>query len=153
MGTEDLVDINFNCVHRSADRLTNDAFNIPEHAEGPVLRRASSDDTAAASAGGESSDDILAKYRKKPLLASGEDKVDGMADNMEVQEEGRSRREQQEEQEGPALHELDRENLEVSFVFQDARRKLRLVLSEVELPVVQGGGEAREVVGLLEVRG
>ena len=141
-------------MFRSADRLTNDAFNIPEHAEGPVLRRASSDDTAAASAvGGESSDDILAKYRKKPLLASGEDKVDGMADNMEVQEEGRSRREQQEEQEGPALHELDRENLEVSFVFQDARRKLRLVLSEVELPVVQGGGEAREVVGLLEVRG
>ena len=133
--------------------MTNDAFNIPEHAEGPVLRRASSDDTAAASAvGGESSDDILAKYRKKPLLASGEDKVDGMADNMEVQEEGRRNREQ-EEQEVPALHELDRENLEVSFVFQDARRKLRLVLSEVELPVVQGGGEDREVVGLLEVRG
>ena len=39
----------------------------------------------------------------------------------------------------------------MSFVFQDARRKLRLVLSEVELPVVQGGGEEREVVGLLEV--
>merc|ERR1719234_2799124 len=137
--------------HRSADRLTNDAFNIPEHAEGPVLRRASSDDTAGASgAGGETSDDILAKYRKKPMLASGEDKVDGMADNMEVQEEGRRNREQ-EEQEGPALHELDRDNLEVSFVFQDARRKLRLVLSEVELPVVQGGGEDREVVGLLEV--
>ena len=51
------------------------------------------------------------------------------------------------------MHELDRDNLEVSFVFQDARRKLRLVLSEVELPVVQGGGEDREVVGLLEVRG
>jgi len=65
---------------------------------------------------------------------------------MEVEE---SRREQ-EEQDVP-LHELDRDNLEVSFVFQDARRKLRLVLSEVELPVVQGGGEDREVVGLLEV--
>ena len=127
---------------RSADRLTNDAFNIPEHAEGPVLRRASSDDTAASA--GETSDDILAKYRKKPLAA--EDKVDGLVD-MEVEE---SRREQ-EEQDVP-LHELDRDNLEVSFVFQDARRKLRLVLSEVELPVVQGGGEDREVVGLLEVR-
>ena len=51
--------------------MTNDAFNIPEHAEGPVLRRASSDDTAASA--GETSDDILAKYRKKPLA---EDKVD-----------------------------------------------------------------------------
>ena len=129
-------------LYRSADRLTNDAFNIPEHAEGPVLRRASSDDTAASA--GETSDDILAKYRKKPLA---EDKVDGMAD-MEVEE---GRRREQEEQEVP-LHELDRDNLEVSFVFQDARRKLRLVLSEVELPVVQGGGEDREVVGLLEVR-
>ena len=122
--------------------MTNDAFNIPEHAEGPVLRRASSDDTAASA--GETSDDILAKYRKKPLA---EDKVDGMAD-MEVEE---GRRREQEEQEVP-LHELDRDNLEVSFVFQDARRKLRLVLSEVELPVVQGGGEDREVVGLLEVK-
>ena len=136
----DLCFIHFLC--RSADRLTNDAFNIPEHAEGPVLRRASSDDTAASA--GETSDDILAKYRKKPLAA--EDKVDGLVD-MEVEE---SRREQ-EEQDVP-LHELDRDNLEVSFVFQDARRKLRLVLSEVELPVVQGGGEDREVVGLLEVR-
>ena len=126
--------------HRSADRLTNDAFNIPEHAEGPVLRRASSDDTAASA--GETSDDILAKYRKKPLA---EDKVDGIAD-MEVEESRRA----QEEQDVP-LHEMDRDNLEVSFVFQDARRKLRLVLSEVELPVVQGGGEDREVVGLLEV--
>ena len=106
-----------------------------------MLRRASSDDTAASA--GETSDDILAKYRKKPLA---EDKVDGMAD-MEVEE---GRRREQEEQEVP-LHELDRDNLEVSFVFQDARRKLRLVLSEVELPVVQGGGEDREVVGLLEV--
>merc|ERR1719209_1732259 len=74
--------------HRSADRLTNDAFNIPEHAEGPVLRRASSDDTAASA--GETSDDILAKYRKKPLA---EDKVDGIAD-MEAEE---SRREQEEQ--------------------------------------------------------
>ena len=120
--------------------MTNDAFNIPEHAEGPVLRRASSDDTAASA--GETSDDTRAKYRKKPLA---EDKVDGIAD-MEVEESRRA----QEEQDVP-LHEMDRDNLEVSFVFQDARRKLRLVLSEVELPVVQGGGEDREVVGLLEV--
>lgn len=76
-----------------------------------------------------------------------EDKVDGIVD-LEVDQENRR---EQEDQEVP-LHELDRDNLEVSFVFQDARRKLRLVLSEVELPVVQGGGEDREVVGLLEVR-
>ena len=73
--------------------------------------------------------------------------MDGIVD-LEVDQENRR---EQEDQEVP-LHELDRDNLEVSFVFQDARRKLRLVLSEVELPVVQGGGEDREVVGLLEVR-
>ena len=102
--------------HRSADRLTNDAFNIPEHAEGPVLRRASSDETAASGAL-ETSDDILAKYRKKP-----EDKVDGR--------ELALARQDTEDVEDRVL-ELDRDNMEVSFVFQDARRKLRLVLSEV----------------------
>ena len=47
--------------------------------------------------------------------------MDGIVD-LEVDQENRR---EQEDQEVP-LHELDRDNLEVSFVFQDARRKLRL---------------------------
>ena len=101
--------------HRSADKLTDDAFNIPEHAEGPVLRRASSDE---ASATVETSDMILDKYRDKDRKKP-EDKVDGAALELEG------------EQEAEPVLEFDRENMEVSFVFQDARRKLRLVLSEV----------------------
>ena len=96
---------------RSADRLTNDAFHIPEHAEGPILRRASSDDTGAST--GETSDDILAKYRKKSLA---EDKADG----AEMVAEENSRQEQ-DDQDAP-LHELDRDNLEVRSVFQDLKR-------------------------------
>lgn len=154
---------------------SQDAFNIPEHAEGPVLRRASSDE-AGGGGGGESSDDILAKYRfscsfcycnfyllhrKKP-----EDTVDGAGGEADI--------ERQEQEEAP-LQELDRENMEESFVFHDARRKLRLVLSEVrtkdtapvaasysevlyrflqvELPVLQqSAGEEGELVSLLQVR-
>ena len=97
-------------------RLTGDAFNIPEHAEGPCLRRAVSDESKNSNT--ETSDDILAKYRKKPL----EDKVDG-EDLITLQTE--------EEDEFDPLQKVDRENIESSFVFQDARRKLRLVLSEV----------------------
>ena len=37
----------------------------------------------------------------------------------------------EEEDEFDPLQKVDRENIESSFVFQDARRKLRLVLSEV----------------------
>jgi len=121
--------------HRSADRLTNDAFNIPEHAEGPVLRRASSDETAGGPM--ETSDDILAKYRKKP-----EEKPEGTDLELERPDP---------EEEGPLL-ELDRDNMEASFVFQDVRRKLRLVLSEVELPVLQqGAGDEGELVSLLHI--
>ena len=74
------------------------------------MRRASSDDTGAST--GETSDDILAKYRKKSLA---EDKADG----AEMVAEENSRQEQ-DDQDAP-LHELDRDNLEVSSVFQDLK--------------------------------
>jgi len=127
--------------HRSADRLmTNDAFNIPEHAEGPVLRRASSDETKPVeSIAGESSDDILDKYRKKtPSSAISEVKqING--EHPEVEE-------------GPLI-DLGAENLETSFVFQDAKRKLRLVLSDSELPSAgQGPGvDSGSILSLLHV--
>ena len=103
--------------HRPGDnhRLSADTFNIPEHSEGG---------TAGLLAGtkardSETSEDILAKYRKKP----GDDKVDGGEIGILNQRD--------EEDLFDPSEKIDRENFETSFVFQDARRKLRLVLSEV----------------------
>ena len=115
--------MDFTHFFRSADRLTNDAFHIPEHAEGPILRRASSDDTGAST--GETSDDILAKYRKKSLA---EDKADG----AEMVAEENSRQEQ-DDQDAP-LHELDRDNLEVSSDFPKSEIKHQQSLGELRLP-------------------
>ena len=115
--------IDFTHFYRSADRLTNDAFHIPEHAEGPILRRASSDDTGAST--GETSDDILAKYRKKTLA---EDKADG----AEMVAEENSRQEQ-DDQDAP-LHELDRDNLEVSSDCPKSEIKHQQSLGKLRLP-------------------
>jgi len=121
-------------------RLTGDAFNIPEHAEGPCLRRAISDETKASAIENiETSDDILAKYRKKP----DDDKVDG--GDMDILQQ------REQEDECNPLQEMDRENMEASYVFQDARRKLRLVLSETELPIMNGRGAEGELTSLLTV--
>ena len=66
----------------------------------------------------ESSEDILEKYRKKPE----EDKADSGALGLNPRHD---------EEVFDPTQKIDRENIEASFVFQDARRKLRLVLSEV----------------------
>ena len=96
---------------RSSDghnhRLIGDTFNIPEHGEHQIRDP-------------ETSEDILAKYRKKPA----EDKADGT-------EMGVSQQQRAEDILYDPAEKIDRDNLETSFVFQDARRKLRLVLSEV----------------------
>ena len=96
---------------RSSDghnhRLIGDTFNIPEHGEHQIRDP-------------ETSEDILAKYRKKPA----EDKADGT-------EMGVSQQQRAEDNLYDPAEKIDRDNLETSFVFQDARRKLRLVLSEV----------------------
>ena len=93
-------------------RFTGETFNIPEHSEGPVLFQ---DPPSQA----ESSEDILAKYRKKPV----EDKTD--SGSLGILNPGND-----EEVFDPS-QKIDRENIEASFVFQDACRKLRRVLSEV----------------------
>jgi hypothetical protein len=92
--------------HRTPERLLiHDSFHIPEHGEG------------------QTSDDILAKYRKAPRMEQLpqsrvqaakplEDEVDAVG--------GESSR-----------TDLDLENPEKSFIFKDAKRKLRLMLSEV----------------------
>ena len=111
--------------HRSGDnhhhhRLTSEAFNIPEHTEGPQFKTSATENRTAEN---ESSEDILAKYRKKPM----DDKVDG--NDLGIVQ---ARPDED-------LHDLsvDRNNLEACFVFQDARRKLRLVLSEVHQTMIE----------------
>ena len=99
------------------DRLAGEAFNIPEHSEGPTLFREQSLDSKASQL--ETSEDILAKYRKKP----DEDKTD--SGNLGILNP------RLDEEVFDPTQKIDRENIEASFVFQDARRKLRLVLSEV----------------------
>jgi len=114
--------------HRAVDRLTSsDTFNIPEHSESVVLTNNT-----------ETGEDILAKYRKKP---AGEDKVDG---NMLLHP-------RPDEEYCEDLEKIDRDNVEASFVFQDARRKLRLVLSEVNLPQAQNdrAGELMAILNLM----
>jgi len=99
--------------------LTHDAFNIPEHSEGPVLHRSISDDNRDGGVGQETSDDILAKYRKPQASKNEESNVvkpDDETDGVTV--------------------ELDLANLEASVIFEDAKRKLRLMLSEVEIPLL-----------------
>ena len=103
--------------YRSSDRLTQDAFNIPEHAEGPILRRTTVDDGKVESGPSESSDDILAKYRKPERQAKTEETL------VNITKAG-------DEVDGA---ELDLANLDTSVIFQDAKRKLRLMLAEVSL--------------------
>eukprot|EP00095_Tigriopus_kingsejongensis_P004295 maker-scaffold722_size106786-snap-gene-0.30 protein:Tk04295 transcript:maker-scaffold722_size106786-snap-gene-0.30-mRNA-1 annotation:"receptor-mediated endocytosis protein 6 homolog" len=105
---------------RSSERLTSDdAFNIPEHEEGPVLRRVASYET---------SDDILAKYRKK-VTTQGDSVPDPRA-SVEVMD-GSGELIMPEEQDERLI--IDPANIEVSYAFQDAKRKLRLMLSEADL--------------------
>ena len=103
--------------HRPGDnhRLSSDTFNIPEHSEGGAAGLLAGTKVRDS----ETSEDILAKYRKKP----GDDKVDGGEIGILNQRD--------EEDLFDPSEKIDRENFETSFVFQDARRKLRLVLSEV----------------------
>jgi len=87
----------------------------------------------------ESSEDILAKYRKKPV----EDKTD--SSSLGILNPGND-----EEVFDPS-QKIDRENIEASFVFQDACRKLRRVLSEVDIPEVhtEKGGELMAVLNIM----
>ena len=99
------------------DRLTQDAFNIPEHSEGPVLHRSSSDASRNRAETQETSDDILAKYRKPQQAANKADH------SIQIKPD--------DEPDGGVTVELDVANLEASVIFEDAKRKLRLMLSEV----------------------
>lgn len=105
---------------RSSERLTSDdSFNIPEHEEGPILRRVASDET---------SDDILAKYRKKAAA-----QVDSAPDSTASNDCGDGGGELILNEEQDERLVIDPSNIEGSYAFQDAKRKLRLMLSDADI--------------------
>ncbi|XP_047500303.1 GTPase-activating protein and VPS9 domain-containing protein 1-like isoform X1 [Penaeus chinensis] len=70
----------------------------------------------------ETSDDILAKYRKKPEVDTSEtDGISGVEHNLQVNDIPKT-------EEDERLF-IDPNNIESSYAFTDAKRKLRLVLS------------------------
>ncbi|XP_012231698.1 GTPase-activating protein and VPS9 domain-containing protein 1 isoform X2 [Linepithema humile] len=84
------------------------------------LRRIMSEDvTASSNIAGDTTDDILAKYRRKPSAASDTASVESnQSRTKEVEDERLS---------------IDPNNVELSYAFADAKRKLRMVLSTADL--------------------
>ncbi|XP_063984398.1 GTPase-activating protein and VPS9 domain-containing protein 1 [Diachasmimorpha longicaudata] len=84
------------------------------------LRRIMSEDTSASNiANGDSSEDILAKYRRKPSATSDTASVESSQSRTKEAEDERLL--------------IDVNNVELSFAFADAKRKLRMVLSTADL--------------------
>ncbi|KAF7998054.1 hypothetical protein HCN44_009452 [Aphidius gifuensis] len=91
------------------------------------LRRIMSEDTTATSSSSttsmnnfnDSTDDILAKYRRKPSVTSDTASVESNQSRTKEAEDERLM--------------IDQNNIELSFAFNDAKRKLRMVLSTADL--------------------
>lgn len=109
-GTDDIS----RCYDREA---MGDSIDVGRHR----LRRIMSEDVSSTSnASCDSTDDILAKYRRKPSAAS---------DTASV-ESNQSRTKESTEDERLFI---DPNNIEISYAFSDAKRKLRMVLSTADL--------------------
>ncbi|XP_033227479.1 GTPase-activating protein and VPS9 domain-containing protein 1 isoform X2 [Belonocnema kinseyi] len=108
-GTDDLN----RCYDREAG---GDGVDIGRHR----LRRIMSEDpSASGSANNDSTDDILAKYRRKPSTNSDTASVESTQSRSKEVEDERLL--------------IDPNNVEMSFAFVDAKRKLRMVLSTADL--------------------
>lgn len=105
-------------IGRCYDReSTGDNVDVGRHR----LRRIMSEDvTSSGNATGDSTDDILAKYRRKPSANS---------DTASI-ESNQSRTKEATEDERLLI---DPNNVELSYAFADAKRKLRMVLSTADL--------------------
>ncbi|EGI65207.1 GTPase-activating protein and VPS9 domain-containing protein 1 [Acromyrmex echinatior] len=84
------------------------------------LRRIMSEDvTSSGNVAGDTTDDILAKYRRKPSATSDTASIESnQSRTKEVEDERLS---------------IDPNNVELSYAFADAKRKLRMVLSTADL--------------------
>ncbi|XP_034936042.1 receptor-mediated endocytosis protein 6 homolog [Chelonus insularis] len=84
------------------------------------LRRIMSEDVSSSlNTNNDSSEDILAKYRRKPSAASDTASVESSQSRTKEVEDERLL--------------IDPNNVEISFAFSDAKRKLRMVLSTADL--------------------
>ncbi|KAL2750898.1 receptor-mediated endocytosis protein 6 [Vespula maculifrons] len=109
-GTDEL-----RCYDREAG---GDGIDIGKHR----LRRIMSEDVTSAGNMIDSSDDILAKYRRKPSTASDTASIESNQSRTKEAEDERL--------------SIDPNNVELSFAFADAKRKLRMVLSTADLQYI-----------------
>ncbi len=100
---------------KSSEKIPNDVAE--GGTDGHNLRRSASDET---------SDDILAKYRKKVVTNQADSNADSVDGAAELRQSGSI-----EEMDERLV--IDPRNIEGSYAFQDAKRKLRLMLSEADL--------------------
>ncbi|XP_043276370.1 GTPase-activating protein and VPS9 domain-containing protein 1 isoform X2 [Venturia canescens] len=109
-GTDDLG----RCYERDA---SGDCSDVARHR----LRRIMSEDTTSTASMNsvDSTDDILAKYRRKPSATSDTASVESSQSRTKEAEDERLL--------------IDPNNVEMSFAFVDAKRKLRMVLSTADL--------------------
>ncbi|XP_048505942.1 GTPase-activating protein and VPS9 domain-containing protein 1 isoform X2 [Athalia rosae] len=84
-----------------------------------IRRIMSEDTTSSGSINNDTSDDILAKYRRKPSATSDTASVESSHSRTKEAEDERLA--------------IDPNNVELSFAFADAKRKLRMVLSTADL--------------------
>lgn len=101
------------CHERDA---SGDGADVGRHR----LRRIMSEDTTSTiNMNNDSTDDILAKYRRKPSVASDTASVESSQSRTKEAEDERLL--------------IDPNNVELSYAFSDAKRKLRMVLSTADL--------------------
>ncbi|XP_058798185.1 receptor-mediated endocytosis protein 6 homolog isoform X2 [Phymastichus coffea] len=107
--------------HPEYERGLSDAGNDVSTGEGRHrLRRIMSEDvTSTCSTNSDTTDDILAKYRRKPSANSDTASVESTQSRTKEVEDERLF--------------IDPNNVEMSFAFADAKRKLRMVLSTADL--------------------
>ncbi|XP_017887031.1 GTPase-activating protein and VPS9 domain-containing protein 1 isoform X1 [Ceratina calcarata] len=109
-GTEDIA----RCYDRD---IIGDGINVSRHRPRRIM---SEDVTSTSSMNGDSTDDILAKYRRKPSAASDTASIESNQSRMK------------DSTEDERLF-IDPNNVELSYAFSDAKRKLRMVLSTADL--------------------
>lgn len=108
---------NFKLPFKRGSRKEREELNPPVR----QLRRSASEE--AKNAGGESSDDILAKYRTK---GNQQETENGATVAFHLEESN-------EEEDEDERQRIDPANVESSYAFADAKRKLRLVLSTADV--------------------
>ncbi|XP_011497747.1 PREDICTED: GTPase-activating protein and VPS9 domain-containing protein 1 isoform X3 [Ceratosolen solmsi marchali] len=107
------------CYERGLSESGNDGGLVSGDARHRLRRIMSDDATSTCSVNSDTTDDILAKYRRKPSANSDTASVESTQSRTKEVEDERLF--------------IDPNNVELSFAFADAKRKLRMVLSTADL--------------------